>query len=90
MILWGITMAADSPQFSALVARSAPADVRGSAITIVVCVGFAITIGSIQLLSFLKTIIPFEYLFLFLLPGPVLGCLSMRRVLSYKTIAKTL
>lgn len=89
MVFWGVTMAADSPQFSALVAKSAPADVRGSAITMVVCVGFAITIVSIQLLSFLKTILPFEYLFLILLPGPVLGCLAMRKTLSQSTIAKT-
>jgi predicted MFS family arabinose efflux permease len=89
MIFWGITMAADSPQFSALVARNAPADVRGSAITIVVCIGFAITIISIQFLSFLKTLIPFEYLFLILLPGPILGCLAMRKTLSQSTLAKT-
>ncbi len=85
MLFWGVTMAADSPQFSALVARSAPADVRGSAITMVVCIGFAITIISIQLLAFLKTIISFEYLFLILLPGPVVGCLVMRKTLSTST-----
>jgi hypothetical protein len=90
MIFWGATMAADSPQFSALVAKTAPANVRGSAITMVVCIGFAITIGSIQLLSFLKTVIPFEYLFLILFPGPLLGCLAMRKTLSRQTIAKTL
>lgn len=90
MIFWGITMAGDSPQFSALVAKNAPADVRGSAITIVVCIGFAITIISIQLLSFLKTIIPFEYLFLVLLPGPILGCLAMRKTLPQSTMAKTI
>lgn len=90
MIFWGMTMAGDSPQFSALVAKTAPADVRGSAITMIVCIGFAITIVSIQLLSFLKTIIPFEYLFLVLLPGPLLGCLAMRKTLSRQTIAKTL
>jgi hypothetical protein len=81
-------MAADSPQFSTLVAKSAPPDVRGSAITMVVCIGFAITIISIQLLSFLKTLIPFEFLFLILLPGPILGCLAMRKTLSQSTVTK--
>jgi MFS family permease len=90
MIFWGTTMAADSPQFSALVAKHAPADVRGSAITMVVCIGFAITIISIQLLSFLKTVMPFEYLFLVLLPGPILGCLAMRKTLSHSTLPKTI
>lgn len=90
MLFWGIMMAADSPQFSALVAKNAPADVRGSAITMVVCIGFAITIGSIQLLSFLRTLIPFEYLFLILLPGPLLGCLAMRKTITHQTIAKSI
>jgi predicted MFS family arabinose efflux permease len=88
MLFWGTTMAADSPQFSTLVAKSAPPDVRGSAITMVVCIGFAITIISIQLLSFLKTLIPFEFLFLILLPGPILGCLAMRKTLSQSTVTK--
>ncbi|HEY0654141.1 MAG TPA: MFS transporter [Chryseosolibacter sp.] len=88
MIAWGTTMAADSPQFSTLVAQHAPADVRGSAITMVVCIGFAITIVSIQLLSFLKTIIPFQYLFLVLVPGPALGCLAMRQVFNRQTVIK--
>ncbi|HEY0740564.1 MAG TPA: MFS transporter [Chryseosolibacter sp.] len=90
MIFWGLTMAADSPQFSALTARGAPAEVRGSAITMVVCIGFAVTIISIQLISFLETVIPFEYLFLILLPGPVFGCLAMRKSFTQSTILKTL
>jgi MFS family permease len=90
MIFWGVTMAGDSPQFSALVSKYAPADVRGSAITMVVCIGFVITIVSIQLLSYLKNIIPFSYLFLVLLPGPLLGCIAMWRTLKQPTITQTL
>jgi MFS family permease len=77
MIFWGATVAADSPQFSALVARSAPEHLRGSAITLTTCIGFSITIVSIQLLNYLQQHIHPHYLFLFLLPGPVAGVLSM-------------
>lgn len=73
MIFWGIAVVADSPQFSTLVARSAPAHIRGSAITIVTCIGFAITIVSIQLLNALQDIVPEKFLLTLLLPGPVLG-----------------
>ncbi len=77
MIIWGIFVISDSPQFSALVARNAPESFRGSAITLVTCIGFSITIVSIQLLTFLSNIIPPEYLLLLLTPGPVLGLISM-------------
>lgn len=79
IIFWGITMAADSPQFSALVAKTAPVENRGSAITLVICIGFSITIVSIQLLSKLQNIIPTQYLLICLAPGPIAGVLSMRK-----------
>ena len=42
---------ADSPLFSTLVAHNAEGESKGTALTIVNCIGFAITIFSIQLLS---------------------------------------
>jgi MFS family permease len=79
MIFWGFMAAADSPQFSALVAASAPASVRGSAITITICIGFAISIVTIQLLAFMQSFITPEYLFLLLAPGPIIGVLLLNR-----------
>jgi MFS family permease len=51
MLIWSITVIADSPQYSALVAQTAPQEVKGTALTLVTCIGFSITIGSIQLLN---------------------------------------
>jgi len=79
MLFWGFMAAADSPQFSALVAASAPASVRGSAITITICIGFAISIVTIQLLAFMQTIIAPAYLLLLLAPGPIVGVLLLNR-----------
>ncbi|HTH54397.1 MAG TPA: MFS transporter [Cyclobacteriaceae bacterium] len=79
MIFWGVMVVADSPQFSALVAQNAKPEVRGSAITITTCIGFAITIFSIQLLNFLQQKVPPHFLFFFLLPGPILGLITLLR-----------
>ncbi|MDT0676642.1 MFS transporter [Autumnicola musiva] len=77
LIIWGLTVVADSPLFSSLVAGNAPAENRGTALTIVNCIGFAITIVSIQLLSYFSGIISSEYLFLMLALGPILGLLAL-------------
>ena len=74
-LIWGLAVVADSPQFSSLVATTAPAANKGTALTIVNCVGFSITIGSIQLLS---VSLSEQYLFLLLAPGPIFGLWSMR------------
>ncbi len=81
LVFWGIVVVGDSPQFSALNAANAPRDWVGSALTIGNCIGFAITIASIQLLNAALAWIPIEYLFLLLAPGPALGLLALRPLL---------
>jgi MFS family permease len=81
MLIWGITVIADSPQFSALVAQTAPQENRGTALTFVTCIGFAITIVSIQLLSVLFNRHQSLYIFLLLVPGPVIGLRMLRLLL---------
>lgn len=75
-LIWGLAVVADSPQFSSLVATTAPVTNKGTALTIVNCIGFSITIGSIQLLD---VPIAEEYLFLLLAPGPLVGLWCMRQ-----------
>jgi len=77
LMIWGFTVIADSPQFSALVAKSAEENNKGTALTIVTCIGFAITIISIQVLKslFLKY---GEYGLLILAIGPFLGLLFLK------------
>jgi hypothetical protein len=77
LLFWGIVVPGDSPQFSALNAANAPAHLVGSALTIANCIGFAITIFSIQLLNYLVTITDPSYLFLVLALGPLYGLVSM-------------
>ncbi|WP_240676197.1 MFS transporter [Botryobacter ruber] len=78
---WGVVAAGDSPQFSALNAQKAPPHLVGTALTVVVCIGFAVTIASIQLMDYLLTLWPPHAMFGLLAAGPVAGLLSMRRLL---------
>jgi MFS family permease len=82
LIFWGIVVVGDSPQFSSLVALKAPKELVGSALTIVNCIGFSITIFSIQLTNYLINIILPDYLFLFLAVGPMIGLIFLRPLLE--------
>ncbi|MNC87520.1 hypothetical protein D3C83_32490 [compost metagenome] len=74
-------MVGDSPQFSTLNAQNAPRSLVGSALTIANCIGFAISIISIQLLNRLAVEMPAEYLFMPLVFGPILGLIALRPLL---------
>jgi hypothetical protein len=73
LLVWGVTVVGDSPQFSALNAQNAPRSLVGSALTIANCIGFTITIPSIQLLSHLADTIDPAHLYLPLAIGPLFG-----------------
>jgi MFS family permease len=85
LLFWGIVVVGDSPQFSALNARYAPPTLVGSALTIANCIGFSITVVSIQLLNTLAVSVDISYLFVPLAIGPVLGLLALRPLLSGRT-----
>jgi len=78
LLFWGFTVVADSPLFSTLVAQNAKAEWKGTALTIVNCIGFFITILSIQLLTLIFLSSEASYLFLILAIGPLLGVMSIR------------
>jgi hypothetical protein len=79
LLLWGAAVIMDSPQFSSMVATSALPAHRGTAITIVTCIGFGISALSIALLGVMAGYVGIAWAFLFLLHGPVLGLIGMRR-----------
>ena len=77
LLIWGLLVIADSPLFSTLVAQNAPAEDRATALTIVNCIGFAVTVGSIALLG---ALFPawMGYAYWVLAVGPVLGLVGLR------------
>lgn len=81
LLFWGVVVAGDSPQFSALTARTAPPQLMGTALTVVTSAGFAISVLSIQLTGYLLTTMPAQWVFVLLAVGPLTGLLCMRPLL---------
>jgi MFS family permease len=77
LLFWGMVVIADSPLFSTLVAHNAPATSRGTSLTFVNCIGFSITILSIQVINLLSGVVVPQYLYMFLAIGPVLGLFAL-------------
>jgi MFS family permease len=73
LLLWGMLVTADSPQFSTLVAQSVSPEDRGTALTLVNGLGFGLTIVSIQFTQHLAGFLsPNQFIGLLCL-GPVVG-----------------
>ncbi len=77
LFFWGVVVIADSPLFSTLVAQNAPEQSRGTSLTIVNCIGFSITIISIQLINLLSGHVGSQYVYMTLALGPVLGLVAL-------------
>lgn len=80
LLIWGMAVIADSPLFSTLVAQNSDPKSKGTALTIVNCIGFSITIVSIQLLNFLIAEFQLvQFVFLILAIGPIIGLVFLKK-----------
>lgn len=79
--VWGLTVIADSPQFSALAAATAPRERIGSTLAVMNAVGFALTIPAISLTTTLWSL-QGTWVLWWLLPGPLLGLLALRGLME--------
>jgi MFS family permease len=77
LLFWGMVVIADSPLFSTLVAQNAPSEIKGTALTIVNCIGFSITIISIQLISIIMEFTDSFSIYTILAIGPFLGLVAL-------------
>ena len=77
LLFWGMVVIVDSPLFSTLVAHSAQPNIKGTALTMVNCIGFAITILSLQAITTLTGYVSPYFTFIFLALGPILGLMGL-------------
>lgn len=88
LLLWGITVSGDSPQFSTLTARNAPPQAVGSVLTLTNSIGFAISIASILLFVSLAEHVPLGALLPWLALGPALGLWALRPLWREDALAR--
>ena len=79
-VVWGFSVVSDSAQFSALVTEYSPREHVGTALTLQTCAGFLLTTVSMRLVPALAADYGWQWTFLALVPGPLLGALAMRRL----------
>lgn len=83
LLLWGITVSGDSPQFSALTASNAPRELVGSVLTLVNSIGFAISALTIQLTTTLSAIYGVQWVLPWLAIGPIASVIAMKPLLKH-------
>ncbi len=81
-IVWGVTVVADSAQFSASVTELSERELIGTMLTVQTCLGFLLTMVSIQLLPWFADLVGWRYAFCLLAIGPFLGVAAMARLRS--------
>lgn len=82
LALWGVTVVGDSPQFSTLTALNAPREAVGSVLTFVNCIGFAITIVSIEAFTRALQHWPLAMVLPWLAIGPAIGLRAVAPLLK--------
>ncbi len=77
LLIWGVSVVADSAQFSASITELSPPEYTGTALTIQTSVGFLLTMVSIQLVPLIVAAAGWPAAFVMLAIGPALGTVAM-------------
>lgn len=80
LLLWSVSVIADSAQFSTLVTRVVPPHAAGTALTLQTSIGFLLTAVTIQLVPVIAGAAGWRYAFPVLALGPALGIAAIRRL----------
>jgi len=80
MLIWGLTVVADSAQFSTMVTETAEDETRGTALTLQTAVGFLLTLVTIRAVPAIAQAVGWRWAFPILALGPVWGVVAMARL----------
>jgi MFS family permease len=87
-LVWGITVVADSAQFSTAVTEVADQSYVGTALTLQLAVGFTLTVATIWLVPIVRDASSWGWAFAMLAAGPALGIVAMLRLRRAPEAAK--
>jgi len=87
-LVWGVTIVADSAQFSASIAELSDRSLVGTMLTVQTSMGFLLTLLTIQLIPMLVDLVSWRYAFAFLAIGPVVGVIAMGRLRAHPDAVK--
>lgn len=80
LMIWGMSVIADSAQFSAMVTETAEDNIRGTALTLQTATGFLLTLATIWLVPVIADAFTWRWAFMILSLGPLFGVMAMRRL----------
>lgn len=88
-IVWGITIVGDSAQFSAAVTEASDPRFVGTALTLQMGLGFALTVAAIWMMPLIAAAFGgWRWAFVVLVPGPLIGILAMAALRRHPASAK--
>lgn len=79
-LFWGITVVADSAQFSASIAELSEPELIGTMLTVQTCAGFLLSLLTIHLMPVFIDLVGWHYAFMPLALGPFFGVWAMGRL----------
>ncbi len=82
-IVWGVSIVADSAQFSASIAELAERTRVGTMLTVQTALGFTLTLLTIHLMPYFVEAVGWRYAFMPLAVGPALGVWAMARLRAH-------
>jgi MFS family permease len=80
LLIWGLTVVSDSAQFSAIVTEVVEDEVRGTALALQTALGFMLTLVTILVVPLIADRSSWQWAFLILVPGPIIGTIAMVRL----------
>lgn len=87
-LVWGISIVADSAQFSASVAELSDPSLTGTMLTLQTALGFTLTLITIHLMPLWVEAFGWRYAFMPLAIGPLLGVWAMARLRAHPDAAR--